>query len=146
MVARSSGVTLDARVPPHELYVRHPLQVRTEPGGDCWARARLRILEIDASLRWLEDVLAEPHAWQPRRAQLPPLPPSQLAIAMVEGWRGEVVHCLETGPDGGLVHYKAQDPSLRNWMALALAVRGNAISDFPICNKSFDLSYCGNDL
>ena len=146
MVARSTGVALDARVPPHELYVRHPIQVCSEPAGDCWARARLRVLEIDASLRWLEQVLAEPHAWQPRRARLPPLPPSQLAIAMVEGWRGEVVHCLETGPDGALVHYKAQDPSLRNWMALAMAVRGNAISDFPICNKSFDLSYSGNDL
>jgi Ni,Fe-hydrogenase III large subunit len=146
MVARSTGLALDARVPPHELYVRHPIQVCTEPGGDCWARARLRIAEIDASLTWLEHVLAAPRAWQPRRAQLPALPPSQLAIAVVEGWRGEVVHCLETGPDGALIHYKAQDPSLRNWMAVALAVRGNDISDFPICNKSFDLSYCGNDL
>jgi Ni,Fe-hydrogenase III large subunit len=65
---------------------------------------------------------------------------------MVEGWRGEVVHCLEADDDGRLAHYKVQDPSLRNWMGLALAVRGNEISDFPICNKSFDLSYCGNDL
>jgi Ni,Fe-hydrogenase III large subunit len=77
---------------------------------------------------------------------VPALPPSQLAIAVVEGWRGEVVHCVETGADGGLLHYKVQDPSLRNWMGLALAVRGNEISDFPICNKSFDLSYAGNDL
>ena len=146
LAARSAGLAIDARVPPHELYVRHPLTVCTEPGGDCWARARLRIAELDASLRWLEHVVAEPRAWQPRRAALPGLPPNQLAIAVVEGWRGEVVHCLETGPDGALVHYKAQDPSLRNWMGLAVAVRGNDISDFPICNKSFDLSYCGNDL
>lgn len=72
--------------------------------------------------------------------------PNQLAISLVEGWRGEVVHCLETGPAGELIHYKVQDPSLRNWFGLAIAVRGNEISDFPICNKSFDLSYCGNDL
>jgi len=146
MAARSTGVALDARAPARGLYARHPVQVCTEPGGDCWARARLRIAEIEASLTWLEQVIAEPRAWTPRRSALPSLPPSQLAIAVVEGWRGEVVHCLETGPDGALVHYKAQDPSLRNWMALAIAVRGNDISDFPICNKSFDLSYCGNDL
>jgi Ni,Fe-hydrogenase III large subunit len=63
-----------------------------------------------------------------------------------EGWRGEVVHCLETDAAGRLRAYRVQDPSLRNWMGLALAVRENEISDFPICNKSFDLSYCGNDL
>jgi Ni,Fe-hydrogenase III large subunit len=57
-----------------------------------------------------------------------------------------VVHALETDEHGALRHYKVQDPSLRNWLALALAVRENEISDFPICNKSFDLSYCGNDL
>jgi Ni,Fe-hydrogenase III large subunit len=56
------------------------------------------------------------------------------------------VQALETGPDGRLLHYKVQDPSLLNWFGLGLAVRDNEISDFPICNKSFDLSYCGNDL
>jgi Ni,Fe-hydrogenase III large subunit len=146
MAARSAGVAIDARVPDHGLYARFPLPIRTEPSGDCWARARLRIAEIEASLAWLRTVLAEPRTWKPSRGVLPALPPSQLAIAVVEGWRGEVVHCLETGSDGALLHYKAQDPSLRNWMGVALAVRGNEISDFPICNKSFDLSYCGNDL
>jgi Ni,Fe-hydrogenase III large subunit len=63
-----------------------------------------------------------------------------------EGLRGPVVHALETGSDGRLLHYKVQDPSLLNWFGLALAVRHNEISDFPLCNKSFDLSYCGNDL
>ncbi len=145
-IARSAGIPIDARLSAHGLYEHHPIQRCTEPGGDCWARARLRIAEITASLGWLERVLAEPHAWKPERAQLPSLPPGQLTIAVVEGWRGEVVHCLETGSDGRLVHYKIQDPSLRNWMGLAVAVRGNDISDFPICNKSFDLSYCGNDL
>lgn len=146
MAARSSGLDLDARLPARGVYARYPLARCTEPSGDCWARAHLRIAELDASLTWLERVMAEPHAWTPRRTALPALAPSQLAIAVVEGWRGEVVHCLETGADGALVHYKVQDPSLRNWMALAMAVRGNDISDFPICNKSFDLSYCGNDL
>ncbi len=65
---------------------------------------------------------------------------------MVEGWRGEVFHAVETGPDGQVLACHIQDPSLNNWFGLALAVRGNDISDFPICNKSFDLSYCGHDL
>jgi Ni,Fe-hydrogenase III large subunit len=146
MAARSAGLTIDARLPACGLYEHHPIKKCTEPTGDCWARARLRIAEIDASLDWIGRVAAEPHAWSPTRVRLPALPSSQLAIAVIEGWRGEVVHCLETGGDGALVHYKAQDPSLRNWMGLALAVRGNDISDFPICNKSFDLSYCGHDL
>jgi Ni,Fe-hydrogenase III large subunit len=146
MIARSTGIAMDARAAAGGIYGDYPLAVCTEPSGDCWARARLRIAEIGASLAWLEAVLAEPREWSPRRARLPDLAPSQLAIAVVEGWRGELVHCLETGNDGSLVHYKVQDPSLRNWMGVALAVRGNDISDFPICNKSFDLSYCGNDL
>jgi Ni,Fe-hydrogenase III large subunit len=145
MAARSAGLDTDAR-PAHGLYAHHPIRRCTEPSGDCWARARLRLVELEASLAWLDGVLSEPRAWRPARATLPALPASRIAIAVVEGWRGEVVHCLETGGDGALLHYKAQDPSLRNWMGLALAARGNEISDFPICNKSFDLSYCGNDL
>ena len=57
-----------------------------------------------------------------------------------------VCHVLQTGAKGELTTFKAYDPSVHNWLGLALAVRGNGISDFPICNKSFDLSYCGHDL
>jgi Ni,Fe-hydrogenase III large subunit len=74
------------------------------------------------------------------------LAPSSLAISLVEGWRGEICHIALTDDDGKMIHYKAKDPSLHNWMALALAVRNQEISDFPLCNKSFNLSYCGNDL
>jgi Ni,Fe-hydrogenase III large subunit len=114
--------------------------------GDCWARARLRCEELGASLRWLAGIVALYPSWRPSRSALGPLAPDQLVIALVEGWRGEVIHCLETDARGTLSHYKVQDPSLRNWMGLAIAMRENEISDFPICNKSFDLSYCGNDL
>jgi Ni,Fe-hydrogenase III large subunit len=146
MIARTCGLEIDARVIPRGAFAEHPIRICGETTGDCWARARLRIAEIDASLGWLELVMSGSPAWSVRRAPLPSLAPSQLAISMVEGWRGEVVHCLETDAAGALVQYKVQDPSLRNWMGLAMAVRGNEISDFPICNKSFDLSYCGNDL
>jgi Ni,Fe-hydrogenase III large subunit len=67
-------------------------------------------------------------------------------VSVVEGTRGPVLQVLETDAHGALLHYKMQDPSMPNWFGLAMAVRENAISDFPICNKSFDLSYCGNDL
>ena len=67
-------------------------------------------------------------------------------ISIVEGWRGEVVHIAMTDNTGALTRYKIKDPSFNNWYGLALAVRNNGISDFPLCNKSFNLSYSGNDL
>jgi Ni,Fe-hydrogenase III large subunit len=69
-----------------------------------------------------------------------------VAVALVEGWRGEVVHAAATLPDGGLASYKVVDPSFHNWFGLAMSLRDQQISDFPLCNKSFNLSYCGHDL
>jgi Ni,Fe-hydrogenase III large subunit len=146
-VARASGVELDARL---ELadgpYAAIPVRRQVESSGDCWARGVVRVREIDESIRWLRALL---DAW-PAVASTPsavgPLRPEALAVSVREGWRGEVVHCVETDAAGRPCAYKVQDPSLRNWMGLAIAVRENEISDFPICNKSFDLSYCGNDL
>jgi len=74
------------------------------------------------------------------------LPANTLCVSLVEGVRGPVMLALETDSAGQLIHAKVQDPSLANWFGLAWALRNQAISDFPICNKSFDLSYCGNDL
>ncbi len=144
VAARAAGVPLDART--EGIYRRFPLGTVVEPSGDCWGRALVRLREMDASLAWLRAVLAtSPEVPRSTGAALAPRP-SRLAVAVVEGFRGEVVHAIETDAEGRLRHYKVQDPSLRNWLGLALAVRGNAISDFPICNKSFDLSYCGHDL
>jgi len=70
----------------------------------------------------------------------------RLAVSQAEGWRGEVVHVAITGDDGRFVKYKVVDPSFHNWPALSFAVRENVISDFPLCNKSFNLSYSGADL
>jgi Ni,Fe-hydrogenase III large subunit len=146
MAARACGMRLDTRHPTRGAYAALPVELRVCEEGDCWARARLRIAEIDASLGWLQSALPRCVPLAPSAKLIGALPHRHLAVAVVEGWRGEVVHCLETDERGGLAHYKLQDPSLRNWMGLALAVRDNEISDFPICNKSFDLSYCGNDL
>ena len=147
--ARASGVSLDTRASlPGRLYTAHPMAALTEDTGDCWARLKLRMREIDESVRWLTQALqaADLNLAAPAMATTGPLWRDTLCVSVREGFRGPVVQALETGPDGRLLHYKVQDPSLLNWFGLALAVRDNEISDFPICNKSFDLSYCGNDL
>lgn len=149
LAARASGVPIDLRMRlPGWLYTQHPVAPLTEPGGDCWARLVLRMREIEASLDWLARALDDSAGpLEARPLQSPGmLYRDTVCVSVREGFRGPVVHALETGSDGRLVHYKVQDPSLPNWFGLALAVRGNEISDFPICNKSFDLSYCGNDL
>ena len=148
MIARASGVPIDLRQGMSQgVYREIPVPPTVLSDGDCFARAEIRVLELGTSLKLIKGILAalpwgEPEPWKKPGA----LAPSALLISLVEGWRGEVLHCLETSEAGALLHYKVQDPSLRNWMGLALAVRNNEISDFPICNKSFDLSYCGNDL
>jgi Ni,Fe-hydrogenase III large subunit len=65
---------------------------------------------------------------------------------MTEGWRGEICHVAITDDTGKFARYKITDPSFHNWMGLAMALRDEQISDFPLCNKSFNLSYCGFDL
>jgi Ni,Fe-hydrogenase III large subunit len=147
VVARASGLAIDARAQMTEgAYALAPIELQRFEEGDCWARMRVRVAELDASLGWLEQAVRAFPSWQRPLEPIGALPSRQIALAVVEGWRGEVVHCLETDDAGRLAHYKVQDPSLRNWMGLAIAMRQNEISDFPVCNKSFDSSYCGHDL
>ena len=75
-----------------------------------------------------------------------PLKPDHLVVSLVEGWRGEICHVALTDGQGRFSRYKIVDPSFHNWMGLAMALRDQQISDFPLCNKSFNLSYCGHDL
>lgn len=146
LVARASGTRRDLREGAPGVYEDTPIRTCVEATGDCLGRARMRIEEIRQSLAWIRSVVESCGTLEPVRADVEPLAANHLAIGAIEGWRGEVVHVLETDRTGALLHYKVQDPSFRNWYGLALAVRENEISDFPICNKSFDLSYCGHDL
>ena len=152
LAGRASGVVQDTRSQqPGRLYDRLPIDMHVEPSGDCWARMVLRMREIDASLAWLFRVLDDDALDLSGEGVAPvsfdtALRPDALCVSLIEGVRGPVVQVLETSAQGQLRHYKVQDPSLPNWFGLAMAVRDNEISDFPICNKSFDLSYCGNDL
>jgi Ni,Fe-hydrogenase III large subunit len=119
--------------------------VVTSATGDVFARALVRIEEARVSARLVDGWLRELPPG-PVRAALPALAPDRLVVSLVEGWRGELCHAVTTGGDGRFARYKVVDASFHDWMGLQLALRGEQISDFPLCNKSFNLSYCGHDL
>lgn len=144
--ARACGLVRDVRYDhPTEWYRFAQAPVAVWPSGDVFARARVRWFEIQRSGQLLREQLRSAPDGDPF-ATLPVLQPETLAVALVEGWRGEICHVALTDSESRLRGYKIVDPSFHNWSGLALAMRGQAISDFPICNKSFNLSYCGFDL
>jgi Ni,Fe-hydrogenase III large subunit len=146
LAARASGVASDVRTDfPYGIYRYSSIPSLTLDSGDVYARAKLRALEIRNSIQFILEQLDHLPAPKPR-GSLGPLAKNALTIALVEGHRGEVAHVLLTDSDGCLAQAKIKDPSFHNWHGLALAVRENGISDFPLCNKSFDLSYAGHDL
>ena len=146
LAARSSGEDLDTRIHfPYGAYRYNPVSLITLSSGDVFARARLRALEIDESLRYLIDQLKNLPDGE-LKTEVGNVAANNGVVSIVEGWRGEVVHIAVTGGEGNLVQYKIKDPSFNNWYGLSLALRKTAISDFPLCNKSFDLSYAGHDL
>jgi Ni,Fe-hydrogenase III large subunit len=113
--------------------------------GDVFARAYVRWLEIERSVEFLRTQVRQlPEG--PVRVPLSGLRPEHVSVSLVEGWRGEICHVAMTDDLGRFATYKVVDPSFHNWTALAMALREQQISDFPLCNKSFDLSYCGHDL
>ena len=146
VAARAAGLVRDVRFDhPAGWHRFAPVPVAVWPDGDVLARARVRSLEIQRSGKFLEDQLGTPPDGENFTAARPPAGDT-LAVALVEGWRGEICHVALTDTAGRFRRYKIIDPSFHNWPGLALALRGQAISDFPICNKSFNLSYCGFDL
>jgi Ni,Fe-hydrogenase III large subunit len=144
--ARAAGCDRDVRHDhPTGAYRFIHLPVALGETGDVHARALVRRFEAERSLAFLGDELARLPEGPVRRDCAPPAPGS-LVVAMTEGWRGETVHAVVTGERGETLRYKVVDPSFHNWFGLAMALRGEAISDFPLCNKSFNLSYAGHDL
>ena len=147
MSARMSSINRDIRSShPHDLYTELSHQPVIKHHGDVYSRAQIRKEEIRQSIRYIRQLQQNIPGENSYGEQLTSPQPDSFSISLVEGWRGEICHCAITDDSGELIHYKIKDPSFHNWLALALAVRNNEISDFPICNKSFDLSYCGHDL
>lgn len=147
--ARACGLDYDSRfqfpLSDLPLYDTRP---RIEKSGDVLARAKVRFMEmkdsielVSSDLKWLSTGMPDKPKQHNSR-----LPAGKLAVGLVESWRGEVCHVGVTGPGGELLACKIIDPSFHNWIGLSMAMRDGQISDFPLCNKSFNLSYCGHDL
>jgi Ni,Fe-hydrogenase III large subunit len=144
--ARACGLRRDVRTHhPTGIFQFVHIPISTLHTGDVFARAFLRWLEIERSVVFLRNQLQELPAG-PARVPCPALRPDHFCVSLVEGWRGELCHVAVTNPQGRLATYKVIDASFHNWAGLAMALRDQQVSDFPICNKSFNLSYCGHDL
>lgn len=145
--ARASGVARDLRQDhPFGPYRAYPAALYFGESGDVLARAEQRWGEAYASISWISKQIEELPGGSIVAEPLSGPFSETIAVAMVEGWRGEICHVAITDESGALSRYKITDPSFHNWQGLAFAMRGGQISDFPLCNKSFNLSYCGFDL
>ena len=140
---RASGIDRDVRRDhPYAAYAGLSFRVPVYDAGDVWHRMQVRIDEVRESFNMLR-AAALPAG--PHRAEVSSIPEGRCALGAVEGWRGEILHWVRTGPHNTLERCKVKDPSLNNWPALVEAVQGNIIADFPVINKSFNLSYSGTD-
>ncbi len=152
MAARVASIPSDIRqTHPSAAYKKYAIESQTLEQGDVWARMMLRRLEVQDSIEYVKALMRKcassgESSQKPLAEKELRLAPNALGISLIEGWRGEICHCAVTDNDGALLHYKVKDPSLHNWLALALSLRDLEISDFPINNKSYNLSYCGHDL
>jgi Ni,Fe-hydrogenase III large subunit/Ni,Fe-hydrogenase III component G len=155
-VARASGLTLDARHDHPALAEEHPRGEHTRTDGDVLARFLVRAEEITHSINRiarlteaLDGSLGHDRATPPGAPSADAVtgsPGSRSGVGIVEGWRGTIVHRVELAPDGALSRVKIVDPSFFNWPALPVALADTIVPDFPLTNKSFNLSYAGNDL
>jgi Ni,Fe-hydrogenase III large subunit/Ni,Fe-hydrogenase III component G len=146
LAARASGLNRDVRHDhPSGIYRFTHIPVASWHTGDVFARAYVRWMEIQNSIVFVREQLQTLPSG-PILSPMGPLQPERLAVSLIEGWRGEICHVAITDKRGSFVRYKVVDPSFHNWPALAHALRNQQISDFPLCNKSFNLSYCGHDL
>ncbi len=147
--ARMANVLRDVReTHPNIAFQKYPVNPVVLKTGDVMARFVAKKREIRKSISWIRDLLNnfkfKENIEKPNYSLK--LKPQHFSISLCEGWRGEICHCAITDKDGALTYYKVKDPSLHNWKVLELSLRNVEISDFPINNKSYNLSYCGNDL
>jgi Ni,Fe-hydrogenase III large subunit/Ni,Fe-hydrogenase III component G len=149
-VARASGLATDARIdhPSAELLIT-PV---TRTTGDVLARFTIRVEEFAAATQLAADLISKADLLTFRDARVEPAIDghgsggARSGVGIVEGWRGTIVHRVEVDGDGRLTRAKIVDPSWFNWPALPVALAGTIVPDFPLTNKSFNLSYAGNDL
>jgi Ni,Fe-hydrogenase III large subunit len=145
-VARASGIDIDVRRDhPFAAYGSLRFNVPIFAGGDVYARTMVRVKEAQESVKLIQQALVAMPAGS-LAAPLGPLPAFEPVFSLVEGWRGTIIHWLMADAQGKLYRVKVKDPSFVNWPALSFALLKNIVPDFPLCNKSFNQSYSGNDL
>jgi len=150
MAARMTNVRRDIReTHPFAGFSVHPYEAIVLERGDVFARFLLRRKELKKSIAWIRQALKmldfENQVPEPPIKEINMMP-SAFAVSLTESWRGEICHCAVTDENGKLAAYKIKDPSMHNWKSLELSLRNLEISDFPINNRSYNLSYCGHDL
>lgn len=155
---RACGLAYDVRRAfPTEYYPHIDIPENPKSTGDVYARARVRADEVMQSIKIIRTLLKEPietcsvessEGGQilPCRDESINLAPLSFVVTINEAWRGELSHCILTDERGEIMRYKIKDPSFHNWSGLAMSLRDTGISDFPLNNKSYNLSYCGFDL
>ena len=144
---RASGIQHDIRRDfPTEHYPNLDISEYAEPTCDVYARARVRADEIMHSINIIKSLLKDEIETQAIDFGTYNLAPSSFVVTVNEAWRGELSHCVLTDENGRIIKYKIKDPSFHNWNGLSMSLRDTGISDFPLNNKSFNLSYCGFDL
>ena len=145
-VARASGIDVDARRDhPFAAYGELEFNVAVLQSGDVKARTLVRVAETRESARLIRQTMDRLPSG-PLTVPLRGLPPFEPAFSVVEGWRGAIVHWLMADANGRLFRAKIMDPSFLNWPSLSHALLKNIVPDFPLCNKSYNQSYSGNDL
>ena len=147
LAGRASAQCWDTRVQfPCAPYDKLDVQMATYRNGDVAARVIVRFDELFESLRLQREIMVNLMQSGEITTPLEGLPGNGFGIGMVEGWRGEVMVAIHTGAQGNLARVHPHDPSWQNWPVLEHAVLGNIVPDFPLINKSFNLSYSGHDL
>ncbi|MDD5439355.1 MAG: NADH-quinone oxidoreductase subunit C [Candidatus Omnitrophica bacterium] len=144
LAGRASGIALDLRSYDTGPYKKAKFKMAVEQSGDVLARLNLRIAEFRESCRLIGFFIDD--LPQAKECYTTAAPKAGSGIGYTEGWRGPVLYWIKTDAKGAIERCKVVDPSFHNWQGLSYAVLGNIIPDFPLCNKSFDLSYSGNDL
>lgn len=148
VAGRAIGLEHDARIEyPYAAYDKLQFAMALEKEGDVRSRLYVRIKEVNSSFSILEQVLGKmPVDGELRDVREVTLRPDSLGIGIAEGWRGEILYFLVTDSAGEIIRVDVRDPSFINWTILGHAGKGNVVPDFPLINKSFNLSYAGNDL
>jgi Ni,Fe-hydrogenase III large subunit len=148
VAGRAVGIGHDARIDsPYAAYDKIPFTAASETEGDVQARWSVRIQEVYSSLSIVEQALrAMPADGKIRSDQNMKVKGNSFGVGVTEGWRGEIVYFVMTDSAGQVSRVDVRDPSFLNWTVVGHASKGNVVPDFPLINKSFNLSYSGNDL